>query len=64
VSAVTAVAAAAGAFGATAASAAPAKPAGGSCAPSVSSQYFGSTIEPYTGKITAVYRYTLSNCRG
>jgi aldose 1-epimerase len=64
VSAVTAVAAAAGAFGATAASAAPAKPAGGSCAPSVSSQYFGSTIEPYTGKYTAVYRYTLSNCRG
>jgi aldose 1-epimerase len=64
VSAVTAVAAAAGAFGATAASAAPAKPAGGSCAPSVTSQYFGSTIEPYTGKNTAVYRYTLSNCRG
>ena len=63
-SAVTAVAAAAGAFGATAASAAPAKTAGGSCAPSVSSQYFGSTVEPYTGKNTAVYRYTLTNCRG
>ena len=64
VSAVTAVAAAAGAFGATAASAAPAKSAGGSCAPSVSSQYFGRTSELYTGKNTAVYRYTLRNCRG
>ena len=63
-SAVTAVAAAAGAFGATAASAAPAKTAGGACAPGVSSQYFGSTVEPYTGKNTAVYRYTLTNCRG
>ena len=63
-SAVTAIAAGAGAFGATAASAAPARPAGGSCSPTVSSQYFGSTIEPYTGKNTAVYRYTLSNCRG
>ena len=64
VSAVTAIAAAAGAFGATAASAAPARPAGGNCSPTVSSQYFGSTVEPYTGKNTAVYRYTLSNCRG
>ncbi len=63
-SAVTAIAAGAGAFGATAASAAPARPAGGSCSPTVSSQYFGSTVEPYTGKNTAVYRYTLSNCRG
>ena len=63
-SAVTAIAAGAGAFGATAASAAPARPAGGNCSPTVSSQYFGSTVEPYTGKNTAVYRYTLSNCRG
>ena len=63
-SAVAAIAAGAGAFGATAASAAPARPAGGSCSPTVSSQYFGSTVEPYTGKNTAVYRYTLSNCRG
>src|ERR1700734_3327390 len=31
---------------------------------SISKQYFGSTIEPYTGKETAVYRYTLSNSRG
>jgi len=64
VSAITVAAAAAGALSATAASAAPARPAGGSCAPSVSSQYFGSTTEPYTGKNTAVYRYTLTNCRG
>jgi aldose 1-epimerase len=63
-SAVTAVAATAGAFGATAASASPAKPAGGHCSPSVSSRYFGSTVEPYTGKNTAVYRYTLTNCNG
>ena len=64
VSAVTAIAAAAGAFGATAASASPAKPAGGHCAPSVSSQFFGQTVEPYTGQNTNVYRYTLTNCRG
>ncbi len=64
VSAVTAIAAAAGAFGATAASAAPAKPAGGNCSPSVSSQFFGQTVEPYTGQKTNVYRYTLTNCRG
>jgi aldose 1-epimerase len=31
---------------------------------SISKQYFGSTIEPYTGKETAVYRYTLSNAEG
>jgi aldose 1-epimerase len=31
---------------------------------SISKQYFGSTIEPYTGKQTPVYRYTLSNARG
>jgi aldose 1-epimerase len=59
VSAVAAVAATAGAFGATAASASSAKPAHGGGAPSVSSSYFGSTVEPYTGKNTAVFRYTL-----
>jgi aldose 1-epimerase len=31
---------------------------------SVSKQYFGSTVEPYTGKNTPVYRYTLTNDRG
>ncbi len=30
----------------------------------ISKQYFGSTVEPYTGKETAVYRYTLSNAKG
>jgi aldose 1-epimerase len=43
---------------------APVAKAGGSCSPSVSKQFFGKTIEPYTGKNTAVYRYTLTNCRG
>ena len=43
---------------------APAVRAGGGCSPTVSKQFFGKTIEPYTGKNTAVYRYTLTNCRG
>jgi aldose 1-epimerase len=43
---------------------APATHAGGGCAPTVSKQFFGKTIEPYTGKNTAVYRYTLTNCKG
>ncbi len=43
---------------------APVTPAGGGCQPTVSKQFFGTTIEPYTGKNTAVYRYTLTNCRG
>jgi aldose 1-epimerase len=43
---------------------APATPAGGGCSPTVSKQFFGKTIEPYTGKNTAVYRYTLTNCHG
>src|SRR5271156_516008 len=30
----------------------------------ITKQYFGSTVEPYTGKETAVYRYTLSNALG
>ena len=41
-----------------------AKAGGGGCSPTVSRQFFGKTIEPYTGKNTAVYRYTLTNCRG
>ena len=32
--------------------------------PTVSKQFFGTTIEPYTGKNTSVFRYTLTNCRG
>jgi aldose 1-epimerase len=31
---------------------------------SLSKQYFGSTIEPYTGKLTPTYRYTLRNANG
>jgi aldose 1-epimerase len=63
IGAVAAVAmAAAGSLGATAASATPA--GGGGCGPTVARQYFGSTVEPYTGKNTPVYRYTLTNCHG
>jgi aldose 1-epimerase len=40
------------------------KAGGGGCSPTVSRQFFGKTIEPYTGKNTAVYRYTLTNCNG
>jgi aldose 1-epimerase len=43
---------------------APATSAGGGCSPTVSKQFFGQTIEPYTGKNTSVYRYTLTNCNG
>jgi aldose 1-epimerase len=32
--------------------------------PSITKKYFGSTVEPYTGKETATYRYTLTNDRG
>jgi len=56
-----------GSLAATQASAAagtPAARAGGSGGLSISKQYFGSTIEPYTGKETSVYRYTLRNARG
>jgi aldose 1-epimerase len=31
---------------------------------SISKQFFGDAIEPYTGKKTATYRYTLTNTRG
>ena len=31
---------------------------------SITKQYFGSTTEPYTGKVTPTYRYTLTNARG
>jgi aldose 1-epimerase len=50
---------------ASAATSAPAARTGSSSGGlSISKQYFGSTIEPYTGKETAVYRYTLSNAKG
>jgi len=32
--------------------------------PTISKQYFGSTTEPYTGKLTPTYRYTLNNGHG
>lgn len=56
-----------GSIAATQASAAPVTHtarAGGGGGLSISKQYFGSTVEPYTGKETAVYRYTLSNAKG
>jgi aldose 1-epimerase len=53
-----------GLVGALAASQASASPAQQHCSPSISKQAFGKTIEPYTGKLTQVYRYTMTNCRG
>ncbi len=52
----------AGTLGMTAASA---SPQGGGCSsPTVTKHFFGKTVEPYTGKVEPVFRYTLSNCRG
>jgi aldose 1-epimerase len=53
-----------GSLAATQAKAVSAKPAAGGGGLSVSRQFFGTTVEPYTGKNTAVYRYTLRNARG
>jgi aldose 1-epimerase len=54
-----------GSLAATQAQAASTKPAtAGGGGLSLSRQFFGSTVEPYTGKNTAVYRYTLRNARG
>src|SRR3984957_6713056 len=55
-----------GSLPATQASAATAKPAAasGSGGLSVSKTLFGQTVEPYTGKETNVYRYTLTNAKG
>ena len=50
-----------GALGLSQASAAPAH---STCAPTVTRAPFGKTVEPYTGKLTQTYRYTLTNCRG
>ena len=49
---------------APAASAQPTAKAGGSGSLSITRQSFGSTTEPYTGKLTPTYRYVLSNGRG
>ncbi len=53
-----------GLVGALAASQASASPAHQQCSPTISRAPFGKTIEPYTGKLTQTYRYTLTNCRG
>src|SRR5215831_3322394 len=53
-----------GLVGAIAMGQASASPAHKQCSPSVSRQPFGKTIEPYTGKLTQVFRYTLTNCNG
>ena len=61
-----AVAAAALGAAAVAAPAATAQPAG-KAAPAglnITSRYFGSTTEPYTGKVTPTYQYTLTNAHG
>jgi aldose 1-epimerase len=55
--------AAAGTLGMRLAPAAPAAPAG-NCSPTVSRAPFGKAVEPYTGKLTQVFRYTLTNCHG
>src|SRR5262249_41712772 len=46
------------------AQAASTKPAAPHSGLSVSKQFFGKTVEPYTGKNTAVFRYTLRNGNG
>jgi len=55
----------AGVLGALATGPASAAPAAHcTSAPTVSRHFFGQAIEPYTGKLTSVFRYTLTNCRG
>ena len=49
---------------ADAASIRPAAKAGFGGGLSLSRQFFGQTVEPYTGKETSVYRYTLRNANG
>ena len=58
-----AAAVALGTVGALGMAKAPATTAGG-CRPSISKQFFGKAVEPYTGKLTSVFRYTLTSCRG
>ena len=54
--------------GVIAAAKAPAAPAvanwGGGGHLSISKEFFGSTTEPYTGKLTPTFRYTMTNARG
>jgi aldose 1-epimerase len=51
-------------LGALAISQASAAPAHNPCRPTVTRAPFGQTVEPYTGQLTQVYRYTLTNCSG
>ena len=53
-----------GLVGGLAMTGAAASSSGKACSPTVSRQPFGKTIEPYTGKLTQVFRYTLTNCNG
>ena len=53
-----------GATGSLAMSQAPAGTSGNGCSPTISKQFFGKAVEPYTGKLTPVFRYTLTSCRG
>jgi aldose 1-epimerase len=55
-----------GSLAATQANAASVKPAAraGNGGLSISRQYFGSTVEPYTGQETPTYRYTMTNANG
>jgi aldose 1-epimerase len=64
VAAATALGAAAIAPSASAQQATAAQQAGHGGTLSVTRQYFGSTTEPYTGKLTPTYRYTLTNASG
>ena len=53
-----------GSFAATQAMAQPAHASQHSGGQSVTRQFFGNAVEPYTGKKTRVFRYTLKNARG
>src|SRR6185312_8620050 len=48
----------------SAARAATAQTAAGHSSLGITKQFFGSTTEPYTGKVTPTYRYTLTNSKG
>src|SRR5579859_5168106 len=64
VAAAAALGVAAAAPSATAQPAAPQARAGYVAPLNITKQYFGSTTEPYTGKLSPTYRYTMTNGRG
>jgi aldose 1-epimerase len=53
-----------GAVAATNATASATAPAGKPGGLSITKEFFGNTIEPYTGQSTPTYRYTMTNARG